>query len=70
MARSIAQEAKLCDPHGCELPKHLAEQYWRVSNFIDSHGNCHVAYGVKVTNGVLSVTFGDGSILCMDHWRI
>ncbi len=69
MALSIAQEARRCDPHGCELPKELAVQYWKVSNFIDSHGDCHVAYGSKITSGVLSVTFADGSILCMDHWK-
>jgi hypothetical protein len=69
MALSIAQEAKRCDPWGCELPKDLAEIHWKTSNFIDSHGNCHIAYGVKITSGILSVTFADGSILCMDHWK-
>lgn len=69
MARSIAQEAIRCDPHGCELPKGLAEQYWRTTNFVDCYGDCHVAYDVKVVNGILSVVFADGSILCMEHWK-
>lgn len=69
MARSIAQEAQICDPWGCGLNKGMANTYWRRSHFIDTEGNTHMAYAVSYHGGILSVTFADGSILCMDHWK-
>ena len=67
---SIATEAKKYDPHGCSLAKHLAGTYWKKSNFIDSKGICQKASAVKEHQGILSVTFTDGSILCPTHWQV
>ena len=66
---SLAEEAKKYDPYGYGLAKEVASLYWRVSTFIDSEGTAHTASAVKLHNGILSVIFADGSILCPTHWQ-
>jgi hypothetical protein len=66
---SLAGKAQTYDPLGCSLHKTIAEGYWKQSSFYDAAGIRHMAYKVSLRNGILSVTFADGSILCPSHWQ-
>jgi hypothetical protein len=68
---SHAQQAKVCDPEGCGLPKEKAAIYWGRANFVGLDGEVirpvHVHSG---RGGQLSVEFPDGSILSSPRWQM
>ena len=67
-SRSHAEQAKLWCVMGCEFDKTRAREYWQKNSFFGDTGMIR-AKSVNLKNGILSVTFPDGSVLCPPHWQ-